>query len=69
MKSSKLSPDAVKLYEEASGFKTTGEVYVTLSDDSVFNLMEKIMMPVKEHKDDCPYLSGSVCSCLGKKTK
>lgn len=43
LKKTKLSPKEVKAYEEMSGFKTTGEVYIQTHDKKTQAKIDKIM--------------------------
>lgn len=40
----KLSPKAVKTYEEMSGFKTTGEVYLDMWDEKTGRAIHALML-------------------------
>lgn len=50
----KFTPEQVKAYEEMSGFKTTGEVYVQTWDKKTQKKIDKIMddlyLPPKDDK-------------------
>lgn len=41
--SKKLTPSQVKVYEEASGLETTGDVIITQSSDAVFDIISNLL--------------------------
>lgn len=41
----KLTPEQVKVYEEMSGFETTGEVEQYMTDDKTFDLYRQLIFP------------------------